>query len=125
MIYFKINLIHQNYKMKVYYNGSCNICNAEISHYKKIKKNINYIDISKSMDKDISHLSKKNLFRRMHVYDQGKLFIGSESFLVLWEKMPKLRYLAMFLKLPIFRQLWNIIYELAAIILYLKNKSKL
>ena len=36
----------------------------------------------------------------MHVYDQGKLFIGSESFLVLWEKMPKLRYLAMFLKLP-------------------------
>ena len=80
--------------MKVYYNGSCNICNAEISHYKKIKKNINYIDISKSMDKDISHLSKKNLFRRMHVYDQGKLFIGSESFLVLWEKMPKLRYLA-------------------------------
>ena len=111
--------------MKVYYNGSCNICNTEISHYKKIKKNIRYIDISKSIDKDISHLSKKNLFRRMHVYDQGKLFIGSESFLVLWEKMPKLRYLAMFLKLPIFRQLWNIIYELAAIILYLKNKSKL
>ena len=45
--------------MKVYYNGSCNICNAEISHYKKIKKNINYIDISKSMDKDVSHLVKK------------------------------------------------------------------
>ena len=111
--------------MKVYYNGSCNICNTEISHYKKIKKNISYIDISKSIDKDIIHLSKKNLFRRMHVYDQGKLFIGSESFLILWEKMPKLKYLAMLLKLPILRQLWNIIYELVAVVLYLKNKSKL
>ena len=124
MIYFKINLIHQNYKMKVYYNGSCNICNAEISHYKKIKKDINYIDISKSMDKDVSHLSKKNLFRRMHVYDQGKLFIGSESFLVMWSQMKKWKLLSRILSLPLIRQVWFLIYEIAAIFLYWKNKSK-
>ena len=34
--------------MKVYFNGSCNICNAEISHYKKKTININYVDISKN-----------------------------------------------------------------------------
>ena len=31
------------------------------SHIIKRLKNINYIDISKSMDKEVSHLSKKNL----------------------------------------------------------------
>ena len=111
--------------MKVYYNGSCNICNAEINQYKKIEKKIDYIDVSKFTDSNIEHLSKKNLFRRMHVYENGKLFAGSESFLVLWEKMPKLKYLAMFLKLPILRQLWKIVYEFAATLLYLKNKSKI
>ena len=47
--------------MKVYYNGSCNICNAEINQYKKSSQNINYIDISKYSDTDISHLDKKKL----------------------------------------------------------------
>ena len=49
--------------MKVYFNGSCNICNAEISHYKKKTCDINYVDISKDKDEHINHLSKKDLFR--------------------------------------------------------------
>ena len=48
--------------MNVYFNGSCNICNAEISHYKKKTFNINYGDISKNKDEHINHLSKKDLF---------------------------------------------------------------
>ena len=36
--------------MKVYFNGSCNICNAEINHYKKKTYDINYVDISKNKD---------------------------------------------------------------------------
>ena len=36
--------------MKVYFNGSCNICNAEINHYKKQTYDINYVDISKNKD---------------------------------------------------------------------------
>ena len=47
--------------MKVYYNGSCNICNAEINQYKKIEKKIDYIDDSKFTDSNIEQLSKKNL----------------------------------------------------------------
>jgi predicted DCC family thiol-disulfide oxidoreductase YuxK len=111
--------------MKVYYNGSCNICNAEINQYKKSSQNINYIDISKYSDTDISHLDKKKLFRRMHVYDQGKLYSGTESFIILWSKMPKLKYIANCLKLPLLKQAWYIIYELTATALYWKNKSKL
>ena len=111
--------------MKVYFNGSCNICNAEISHYKKKTYDINYVDISKDRDEHINHLSKKDLFRRMHVYHQGRLISGSESFLILWDTMPRWKYLSSFLKLPIFKQLWKIVYETLALLLYYKNKSKI
>ena len=112
-------------KMKVYFNGSCNICNAEISHYKKRTYNINYVDISKNKDEHIKHLSKKDLFRRMHVYHNGKIISGSESFLALWDTIPRWRYLSLLLKLPLFRQLWKIAYEGVALLLYFKNKSKI
>ena len=110
--------------MKVYFSGSCNICNAEINHYKKKTCDINYVDISKNKDEHIKHLSKKDLFRRMHVYHDGKIISGSESFLVLWDTLPRWRYLSFFLKLPLLRQIWKIAYETLALLLYLKNKSK-
>ena len=47
----------------------------------------------------------------MHVYHDGKIFSGSESFLVLWDTIPRWRYLSLLLKLPLFRQLWKIAYE--------------
>tara|TARA_B100000965_G_scaffold153391_1_gene127537 strand:- start:3013 stop:3348 length:336 start_codon:yes stop_codon:yes gene_type:complete len=111
--------------MKVYYNGSCNICNTEIGYYKKKNKHINFIDISRNKDQNILHISKKQLFRRMHVLHEGKIISGAESFIVLWSKMDKWRYLSILLSLPIFKQLWKLIYEMMAIFLYLKNRSKI
>lgn len=111
--------------MKVYYNGSCNICNAEINHYKKSKSKILYVDISKTKDEHVANLSKDKLFRRMHVYHQGILYTGSESFLIMWSQMKKWRLLSRVLSLPLIKQVWFLIYEIAAIFLYLKNKSKI
>lgn len=107
--------------MKVYYNGSCNICNTEISHYKKNNDHINFIDISESVDDHIKHLSKKQLFRRMHVYHEGKILSGAESFLILWSKMPNFTWLSKLLSLPLLRQIWYVAYEFLAIILFIKN----
>ncbi|MDB2371117.1 DUF393 domain-containing protein [Alphaproteobacteria bacterium] len=110
--------------MKVYFNGSCNICNAEINHYKKIKNEIEYVDISEIKDEHVANLSKDKLFRRMHVYYQGTLYSGSESFLIMWSQMKNWRILSRILSLPIMRQIWYLVYEIAAIFLYWKNKSK-
>ena len=107
--------------MKVYYNGSCNICNTEISHYKKNNDQINFIDISEILDDHIKHLSKKQLFRRMHVYHEGKILSGAESFLILWSKMPNFIWLSKLLSLPLLRQIWYVAYEFLAIILFIKN----
>ena len=72
--------------MNVYYNGSCNICDTEIVHYKKKTNDITYVDISCSQDSHIKHLNQKELYRRMHVFYEGKLYSGSESFLSYGQK---------------------------------------
>jgi predicted DCC family thiol-disulfide oxidoreductase YuxK len=107
--------------MKVYYNGSCTVCNTEINHYKKISNGINYLDVSCTLDEHISHLSKKELYRRMHVYFNGTLYKGSESFLVLWSKLPNWIWLSRLLGKPVLKQLWFIGYECLAFMLFVKN----
>ena len=107
--------------MNVYYNGSCSVCNTEINHYKKKSTDINYIDISCTKDLNINHLSEKDLYRRMHVYFEGNLYKGSESFLILWKKMPNFLWLSKLLGLPILRQMWFLAYEFLAFFLFIKN----
>lgn len=107
--------------MNVYYNGSCTICNTEISHYKKKTNDIKYLDVSFFKDEHVKHLSKKDLYRRMHVYFNGKLYSGSDSFIILWSKIPNFIWLSNILRLPILKQIWFITYECLAFLLFLKN----
>ena len=77
--------------MKVYYNKSCNICRAEINLYKKQNiKEIEWVDITNNtvVERNTSK-SSKDLLRRLHVEEGGKIFGGAEAFLLLWKKMPK------------------------------------
>lgn len=113
--------------MKVYFNNSCNICKAEIDLYKKEKvKEIDWIDITNN-DQAKKETSKngKELLRRLHVENDGKIIQGAEAFLILWKKMPKYNFLYNFFKLPIIFSLFSFGYEIVAFFLYLKNKSQL
>ena len=113
--------------MKVYFNNSCKICKAEIDLYKKEKiREIDWVDITNnsSAEKETSKNSKE-LLRRLHVKKGKKVIEGAEAFLVLWEKMPKYRFLYKFLKLPIIFTLFSFAYEIIAFFLYLKNKRQL
>ena len=89
--------------MKVYFNNSCKICKAEIDLYKKEKiDEIDWVDITDNelAEKETSKNSKQ-LLRRLHVKDGGKVLGGAEAFLLLWKKMPKYKFLYNFFKLPI------------------------
>ena len=113
--------------MKVYFNNSCKICRAEIDLYKKENiQDIDWIDITDNTlaTKETSKNSKE-LLRRLHVKDDGKVLEGAEAFLVLWKKMPKYKFLYNFFKLPIIFSLFSFVYEIAAFFLYLKNKKQL
>jgi predicted DCC family thiol-disulfide oxidoreductase YuxK len=113
--------------MKVYFNNSCNICKTEINLYKKEKiKEINWVDISQNQSAEIeTNKNSKELLRRLHIKNNGKVFSGSKAFLLLWKKIPKYKFLYNFFKLPIIFQIFTIGYEIIAFFLYLKNRKQL
>ena len=113
--------------MKVYYNESCSICRAEINIYKKQNiEEIEWVDITKNIaaEKKTSK-NGKDLLRRLHVIEDGKVFEGAEAFLYVWKKIPKYKFLYNFFKLPIIFTLFKFGYEIIAYFLYLKNKNQL
>tara|TARA_E500000331_G_C16910045_1_gene563041 strand:- start:195 stop:554 length:360 start_codon:yes stop_codon:yes gene_type:complete len=113
--------------VKVFFNNSCNICKAEISHYKKHSDgNVEWIDVTNNQEaQKISSKTYRDLLRRMHVMQDGKVIDGAESFLIIWKHVPKYNFLYKLFKIkPLFFFL-NIFYEIAAYFLFIKNKHLL
>ena len=113
--------------VKVFFNNSCYICRTEINHYKKHSDdNIRWIDVTDNKEaQNITSKSYKELLRRMHVIQDGKVIDGAESFLIIWKNIPKYNFLYKIFKIkPLFFFL-NIFYEIAAYFLFLKNKHLL
>ena len=113
--------------VKVFFNNSCNICRAEINHYKKHSDNsVEWIDVTNNEEAQrVTSKSYKELLRRMHVIQDGKLIDGAESFLIIWKNVPKYNFLyKIFKNKPMFLIL-NIFYEIAAYFLFIKNKHLL
>jgi len=113
--------------VKVFFNNSCNICRAEINHYKKHSDdNLEWVDVTDNQDaQQLTSKSYKDLLRRMHVIQDGKVIDGAESFLIIWKNIPKYNFLYKIFKIkPLFFFL-NIFYETAAYFLFIKNKHLL
>ena len=113
--------------VKVFFNNSCNICRAEINHYKKHSDgNLEWVYVTDNQDaQQLTSKSYKDLLRRMHVIQDGKVIDGAESFLIIWKNIPKYNFLYKIFKIkPLFFFL-NIFYEIAAYFLFIKNKHLL
>ena len=113
--------------VKVFFNNSCNICKAEISHYKKhCNDKIEWIDVTNNIEaQKITSKSYKELLRRMHIIENGKIIDGAESFLIIWKNVPKYNFLYKIFKIKPLFFLLNIFYEIEAYILIIKNKHLL
>tara|TARA_Y100001970_G_scaffold220744_1_gene271207 strand:+ start:542 stop:901 length:360 start_codon:yes stop_codon:yes gene_type:complete len=113
--------------VKIFFNNSCNICRAEINHYKKYcEDNIEWIDVTNNNEaQKITSKSYKELLRRMHVMQNGKIIDGAETFLIIWKNVPKYNFLYRIFKIKPLFFLLNIFYEIVAYFLFLKNKHLL
>ena len=113
--------------VKVFFNNSCNICRFEINHYKKISdKSLEWIDITNNKEAlKLTGKSKKDLLRRVHVINNGKVIGGAKAFIIIWSNIPKYRILSKILNLKVFFYFFHCLYEFVAYFLFLKNKKML
>ena len=113
--------------VKIFFNNSCNICRAEINHYKKYsEKDVECIDVTNNEEaQKITSKSYEELLRRMHVLQDGKVIDGAESFLIIWKNIPKYNFLYKIFKKKSLFFLLKVLYEIAAYFLFIKNKHLL
>lgn len=98
-------------QLDVIYNDTCPICSREVAHYqKKTGEDVVYHGLSEG---DVSRfgLTEEASAREFHVMHEGKLFSGLEAFALLWERMPRMRWLARFVRLPIVRPVAEAVYS--------------
>ena len=113
--------------IKVFFNDSCSICRMEINHYKKISNsNLEWIDITNNDDAlKLTSKSQKELLRRLHVIDDGKVIGVAKAFVVIWYKITKYKFLSKIFSIKPLFVLFHYTYEVVAFFLFLKNKKQL
>ncbi|MEM8576927.1 MAG: DUF393 domain-containing protein [Pseudomonadota bacterium] len=82
---------------EVLYNADCPVCRFEIDHYAdyvgKTGLPIRFDDLNAS---ELTQwgLSPEDAARRLHVRKDGQIYAGIPAFIVLWQDMPRYRWLA-------------------------------
>ena len=113
--------------IKVFFNNSCNICRFEINHYKKVSdSSLEWVDITNNDEAlKITSKSQKELLRRLHVIQDGKVIGGAKAFVIIWSKIPKYRFLYKIFSIKPLFIIFDYVYEIVAYFLFLKNKNQL
>lgn len=99
----------------VFYDGKCGLCRREIAHYKRIAPVgvFDWVDITidESAIQQIG-ISYTEGLKLLHATDaKGKLHVGVDAFLLIWQQIPRWRVLAIIVSLPILRPVANSAYR--------------
>ena len=97
----------------VLYNGSCPICSREIAHYRREAESENLpivFDDLTTGAADRYGVTPDDAARRLHVLEDGEVYSGVR----LWRGLPRWRWLARVVSLPVIRQIAEVAYDHAA-----------
>lgn len=93
--------------LTVFYNGACPICRAEIHHYRGITERrglstLIWRDLSEEPNVLAAYdLTPAQAKRRLYTADaEGALRSGVDSFIAIWERLPRYRHIARLTRLP-------------------------
>lgn len=103
-----LTIMTQTSQTCVLYNAECPVCSFEINHYaayaQKAGLAVRFDDLNSDDLADWT-LSPDAAARRLHVLKDGVLTAGIPAFLILWDEMPRYRWLARVVGLPGIRHL--------------------
>lgn len=110
------------------YNGDCPVCSAEMCAYEAYSdKNalpVVFDDLNK-VDLTEWGVTEDAATRLLHVLHDGKLHVGFDAFLILWEQMPRYRLLARIGRLPVLFPMLDWIYaNVVAKIIYERHQRR-
>ena len=120
---------HDKSYTTVLFNGDCEICSKEICVYKTYGAGkglpIDFKDINAS-DLNQFGLTRDETARQLHVIKNSELFKGVKAFVVLWNEMPRYRFLARIFSLPGVTSLAQFFYyHVIARYLYVRDLKRL
>ena len=120
---------HDKSYTTVLFNGDCEICSKEICVYKTYGAGkglpIDFKDINAS-DLNQFGLTRDETARQLHVIKNSELFKGVKAFVVLWNEMPRYRFLARIFSLPGVSSLAQFFYyHVIARYLYVRDLKRL
>jgi len=97
-------------EIDVVYNDTCPICSREVAIYQRVTgPDVAYHGIDSARARDLG-LTPEDAAREFHVMQAGQLVSGIPAFALLWERMPRMRWLAWLVRLPVVRTLAQGIY---------------
>ncbi len=103
------------FPVTVYYDGKCGLCRKEISYYKKIAIEGQFIWFDIAHDAALLSqlgISQVDALRRLHATDRNdRLHIGVDAFILIWQQMPKWRPLAILVGLPVVHYIAVMLYN--------------
>lgn len=99
---------------RVLYNHDCPVCRAEITHYQDYAGReglaIGFDDLN-HVDLGMWGVTADQAARRLHVVHDGQVVSGIPAFILLWQQMPRYRWLARLVGLPVVRQIAVLVYD--------------
>ena len=113
---------------RVIYNAACPICSREVEGYRRYAEAralpLAFEDLGRA-DLATLGLTPQDAARRLHVVRDGELLAGLPAFVALWEEMPRFRWLARTVSLPVVRPLATALYEgILAPLLYAMHRRR-
>lgn len=101
-------------KTSVLYNAQCPVCNFEISHYATYAAQnalpIRFDDLNSDALAQWD-LTADAAARRLYVAHDGELTSGIPAFIILWNQMPRYRWLARVVNLPGIHWIASVAYD--------------
>ena len=99
----------------VFYDGKCGLCAREIGYYRRIAPDgvFAWQDVSESSELlEREGMSLLQALQLLHVKDDaGRLHVGVDAFIVIWQSLQRWRWLALVVALPIIRPLASWVYR--------------
>ena len=117
-------------ELHILYNGACPVCRAEIHHYRDASEKagaaMRFDDLN-AVDLGDWRLNADQAARRLHArHPDGRIVSGVEAFALIWDRLPRYRWLARMVRLPVVDGLAGFAYNrIAAPVLYRRHKRRM